>query len=152
MGGAGCLADNPIQRTGRSPRNAYLWTTGRCWNCCVGLENATLVCQHYQVSRAILYRWKAQFNPRRADSLEERSWRPGRTRVPQYDTQRRRRGTEMPRQYGWGKDKLVVLVADFGCCSHPGAYQLERAVNMRPVLLEREGLHMSASTFGPYPR
>ena len=68
----------------------------------------------------------------------------------------------MRRQYGWGKDKLVVLVAAFGCCSHPGAYQLERAVNMRPVLvaafgccshmrpvlLEREGLHMSASTLG----
>ena len=123
-------------------------SNGRCWNCCVGLENVALVCEHYRISRATLYRWKAQFNPRRADALEERSRRPGRTRVPQYSTQLQRRVIELRRQYGWGKDKLVVLVAAFGCCSHPGAYQLERAVNMRPVLLEREGLHTSASTVG----
>ena len=100
-------------------------------------RNVALVCEHYQISRATLYRWKAQFNPRRAGALEERSRRPGRTRVPQYSTQLQRRVIELRKQYGWGKDKLVVLVAAFGCCSH-----------MRPVLLEREGLHTSASTVG----
>lgn len=86
-------------------------------------RNVALVCEHYRISRATLYRWKAQFNPRRANSLEERSRRPGRTRVPQYSTQLQRRVIELRRQYGWGKDKLVVL-------------------------LEREGLHTSASTVG----
>ena len=86
-------------------------------------RNVTLVCEHYRISRATLYRWKAQFNPHRADALEERSRRPGRTRVPQYSTQLQRRVIELRRQYGWGKDKLVVL-------------------------LEREGLHTSASTVG----
>ena len=28
-------------------------------------RNVALVCEHYRISRATLYRWKAQFNPRR---------------------------------------------------------------------------------------
>ena len=102
-------------------------SNGTCSNCCLGLENAALVCEHYRISRAALYHWKAQCNPRRADSLEERSRRPGRTRVPQYRTQLQRRVIELRRQYGWDKDKLVVLVAAFGCCSNVRACTHQRA-------------------------
>ena len=83
-----------------------------------------------------LYRWKAQFNPRRAGALEEQSRRPGRTRVPQYSTQLQRRVIELRKQYGWGKDKLVVLVAAFGYgihrLQHHGAQQHLRR-NRRPA-------------------
>ena len=26
-------------------------SNGKCWNCCVGLENVALVCEHYWISR-----------------------------------------------------------------------------------------------------
>ena len=44
----------------------------------VGLASA-----HYRVSRATIYRWKAQFKPRAPQSLEEHSRRPRRVRLAQ---------------------------------------------------------------------
>ena len=86
-------------------------------------QNMALVCDHYQISRATLYRWKAQFKPRSAASLEEQSRRPKRVRTARYSRELETRVIELRKQYGWGKDKLVVL-------------------------LKREDLHTSASTVG----
>ena len=86
-------------------------------------RNMALVCDHYQISRATLYRWKAQFKPRSAASLEEQSRRPKSVRTARYSRELETRVIELRKQYGWGKDKLVVL-------------------------LKREDLHTSASTVG----
>ena len=82
-----------------------------------------LACEHYQVSRATVYRWRAQFKPRSLKSLEERSRRPHRVRHGEWSRELERTVKRLREQYGWGKDKLVVLV-------------------------RREGLHTSASTVG----
>ena len=116
-------------------------SSGRCRSRRVALENAALVCEHCRISRTAPYRWKVRFNPRRTDSLEEHSRRPGRTRVPRHGTRLQRRVIEPREGYGWGKAT--------GCAGRiQDAYQLERAVNMHPVPLEPEGLHASAGTLG----
>jgi len=74
-----------------------------------------LVGQTFQVSRATLYRWRAQFVPQDPSTLQPRSRRPHRVRRPQWPralvaTVRRLRQT-YPR---WGKDKLVILVRRAG--------------------------------------
>ena len=46
--------------------------------------NVRLTIDHYEVSRATIYRWKKQFNPKDPYSLGERSKRPHRFRAPQW--------------------------------------------------------------------
>src|SRR5262249_20388898 len=74
-----------------------------------------LVSQTFQVSRATLYRWRAQFVPQDPSTLQARSRRPHRVRRPQWSRAlvaavRRMRQT-YPR---WGKDKLVILLRRAG--------------------------------------
>jgi len=83
-----------------------LWRTTR---------DVALVSRTFQVSRATLYRWRAQFVPHDPSTLQARSRRPRRVRRPQWAptlvvTVRRLRQT-YPR---WGKDKLVILVRRAG--------------------------------------
>lgn len=73
--------------------------------------NVALVTRTFAVSRATLYRWRRQYDPRDATSLNERSRRPHRVRTPRWppaliaDVRRLRQ--QYPR---WGKDKLTVLL------------------------------------------
>jgi len=65
---------------------------------------------HYRVSRASVYRWKKQFNPRDPRSLEERSRRPHRYRKRQWSGELQDAVRRFRESFGWGKDKLVVLL------------------------------------------
>ncbi len=72
--------------------------------------NVQLTIQHYGISRATFYRWKQQFNPRDPHSLEEQSKRPHRFRKPQWGKEVEEAVKGFRESYGWGKDKLVVLL------------------------------------------
>jgi transposase len=69
-----------------------------------------LTLDHYGVSRATLYRWEKQFNPKDPHSLEERSKRPHRIRGPQWTKELEDAVKGFRESYGWGKDKLVALL------------------------------------------
>ena len=86
-------------------------------------ENVSLVVSHYGISRATLYRWRGQFNPRDLRTLENRSTRPHRTRAPRWDREVQEAVRSNRELYGWGKEKLAVL-------------------------LRRQGLESSVSTVG----
>lgn len=86
-------------------------------------EDAQLTVAHYRISRATLYRWKRQFNPKDLASLENRSKRPHRVRSHQWTRELQEAVKELREDYGWGKEKLRVL-------------------------LKRQGITTSASTVG----
>jgi Homeodomain-like domain len=73
--------------------------------------DVALVGRTFTISRATLYRWRAQFDPAQPQSLTARSRRPHHVRHPQWPlglvTAVRRLRRTYPR---WGKDKLVVLL------------------------------------------
>jgi transposase InsO family protein len=69
-----------------------------------------LTVEHYRISRATLYRWKKEFNQRDPHSLEERSKRPHRFRRPQWERELQEAVKRFRESFGWGKDKLVVLL------------------------------------------
>lgn len=73
-------------------------------------RNVGLTIQHYGISRATFYRWKNAFNPRDPHSLEEKSKRPHRFRAPQWARELEEAVKGFRESYGWGKDKLVVLL------------------------------------------
>jgi len=70
-----------------------------------------LVGQTFQVSRATLYRWRAQFVPQDPSTLQEHSRRPRRVRRPQWPRALVAAGRRVRQTYPrWGKDKLVILI------------------------------------------
>lgn len=74
-------------------------------------ENAALTCRYFGISRQTFYRWKRRYNPRDLATLEERSHRPQRVRLPTWSSQLAQAVLELREQYPrWGKDKLVVLL------------------------------------------
>jgi len=87
-------------------------------------RNPKLVCRTFDISRATLYRWQKQFDPKDISTVKEKSRRPRKVRTPQWSYKLimavKRLRQEYPR---WGKEKIAVL-------------------------LEREGLNASASTIG----
>jgi putative transposase len=87
-------------------------------------KNARLTCRHFDISPQTFYRWKRRYDTRHLESLEDISHRPKRVRLPTYSAELVVAVLKLREQYPrWGKDKLVIL-------------------------LEREGLHASASTVG----
>lgn len=89
-------------------------------------RNARLTCRHYGISPDTFYRWRRRYDRRRLESLEDprATRRPHRVRQPQTPVavveQIRALREAYPR---WGKDKLAVM-------------------------LQREGIRLSASTVG----
>lgn len=77
--------------------------------------NARLTCRYFGISPQTFYRWQRRYDPRRLESLENRSHRPKRLRQPTYSPElveavlRLREAN--PR---WGKYKLVPLLAQQG--------------------------------------
>jgi putative transposase len=72
--------------------------------------NVRLTSEHYRISRATVYRWKKKYNPKDPHSLEERSKCPHRFRGPQWTRELADAVKRFRESFGWGKDKLVVLV------------------------------------------
>jgi transposase InsO family protein len=78
-------------------------------------RNVRLVCQSFGISRATLYRWFGQFDPKDLTSLREQSRRPRRVRKPMWSVELVRAVKKLREEYSrWGKDKLVVLVRGQG--------------------------------------
>lgn len=89
-------------------------------------HNARLTCRHFGISPDVFYRWQRRYDPRRLESLEDdrRTRRPHRVRQPQTPPAVRERIRTLREEYPrWGKAKLAVL-------------------------LQREGIALSASTVG----
>ncbi len=63
--------------------------------------NANLTTEHYRISRATLYRWKKQYNPKDPHSLEERSKRPHRFRKPQWTKDLKKSVKSFRESFGW---------------------------------------------------
>jgi len=74
-------------------------------------RNAAQTCRHFDISRETFYRWWRRYDPRRLSTLEHRSHRPRRVRLPQTPLALvaaiRQVREAHPR---WGKLKLVVLL------------------------------------------
>ena len=78
-------------------------------------RNARLTCRYFGISPQTFYRWNKRYDPRRLSSLEERSHRPKRVRVPTWTPVQLNAVLELREQYPrWGKDKLSVLLAEQG--------------------------------------
>src|SRR4030042_753429 len=74
-------------------------------------QNARLTCRYFGIAPQTFYRWKKRYNPKRLESLEERSRRPHRLRQPTAPPELveavRELREERPR---WGEDKLAPLL------------------------------------------
>jgi putative transposase len=78
-------------------------------------RNAALTCRYFGISRQTFYRWRQRYNPKRLQSLEDRSRRPSRVRQPTWSAELAKAVRELrelcPR---WGKDKLAPLLRQAG--------------------------------------
>ena len=99
-------------------------------------RNARLTCRHFGISPQTFYRWKNRYDPRRLSSLEERSHRPKRIRVPTWIPAQA--GLELREQYPrWGKDKLSVLLHEQGLVMSASMVgRILRQLKQRGVLKE----------------
>lgn len=84
------------------------------WHAAHG-QNVSLTCRHFGISRPTFYRWQQRYDPRRPQSLENRSCRPRRVRQPQWSPAYLAAVRTLRSQYPrWGKDKLAVLLRRAG--------------------------------------
>lgn len=77
--------------------------------------DASLASRTFGISRATLYRWHRGFNPRDLTTLKEQSRRPRRLRKPAWSLDLVLAVQRLRQQYGWGKDKLAVLLRQEDC-------------------------------------
>lgn len=78
-------------------------------------KDVVLVCSTFGISRATLYRWLKQFDPKDLSSLKEQSRRPKRLRKPLWEFKLIMAIKELRKNYPrWGKDKLIVLLMEQG--------------------------------------
>lgn len=74
-------------------------------------RNARLTCRRFGISPQTFYRWKRRYDPDDLQSLESRSSRPQRVRVPTWGRELEQAVLRLRRQYPrWGKEKLQVLL------------------------------------------
>lgn len=73
-------------------------------------RNAARTCRHFGVSRQTFYRWKRRFDRHDPATLEERSHRPRKVRLPTWTPALEQCVLALRREYPrWGKDKLAVM-------------------------------------------
>ena len=74
-------------------------------------RNAARTCRHFGLSRQCFYRWKRRFDRHDLSTLEARSHRPKKVRLPTWTRALAERVLSLRKKYPcWGKDKLVVLL------------------------------------------
>jgi transposase InsO family protein len=74
-------------------------------------RNAARTCRHFGISRQSFYRWKRRFDRHDLTTLEARSHRPRKVRLPTWTPALAERVLSLRKEYPrWGKDKLVVLL------------------------------------------
>ena len=66
--------------------------------------------QVLQAPRATIYRWRSRWRQAGPSSLEDGSRAPKRRREATWSTELSHAVLELREQYGWGKDKLVILL------------------------------------------
>ena len=75
-----------------------------------------MACEAHGVSRATLYRWKDRYNPRKLETLENRSRAPKRRRTVSWTWQDEQQILALRQQYPrWGKRKLMPFLRAQGC-------------------------------------
>ena len=113
-------------------------------------HNVRLTCRHFGISPETFYRWKRRYNPRRLESLEDRSHRPKHVRQPIASPELVTEVLKLREKYPrWGKDKLVVLLRRQG--SHVSTSMVGRILRRlkdRGVLCEPVKNHVSAHRRG----
>jgi transposase InsO family protein len=78
-------------------------------------NNARLTCRYFGISPQTFYRWKARYNPKVPETLEDRSHRPKRVRRPIWRLDQVEAVLGLRQTYPrWGKDKLAVLLKEQG--------------------------------------
>ena len=78
-------------------------------------RNAAFTGRHFGISRQTFYRWRRRYDPHDLVSLENRSHRPQRLRMPTWTAGQAQAVLALRREYPrWGKDKLVVLLGRKG--------------------------------------
>lgn len=109
-------------------------------------HNARLTCRHFGISPPTFYRWKRRYDPKRLETLEDRSHRPRHVRQPTYTPEEVEAVLKMRERYPrWGKDKLVVLLWAEGYeMSASTAGRILRYLKNRGLLKEPISNHVSA--------
>jgi putative transposase len=101
-------------------------------------RNVALTCRHFAISRPTFYRWYPRYDPKRPETLEDRSSRPKRSRPPQTPIELVRAIRQLreanPRT---GKDKLAVLLRREGwSCSASTVGRTLKRLRDRGILKE----------------
>ena len=74
-------------------------------------QNASLTCRHYWICQQAFCKWNRRYDPRRLDSLQDRSRRLRKIRRPTLSRELVQAVIEMREEKPrWGKDKLGVLL------------------------------------------
>ena len=75
--------------------------------------NARQTCRYFGISPQTFYRWKRRYDPKRLESLEDRSHRPRHIRQPAYTSEEVEAVLKLREQHPrWGKDKLAMLLRE----------------------------------------
>ena len=78
-------------------------------------HNARLTCRYFGISPQTFYRWKKRYDPKRLESLEDRSCRPKYLRQPTAPPKLVQAVLELREERPrWGKNKLAELLSEQG--------------------------------------
>jgi len=106
--------------------------------------------QVLQAPRATIYRWRGRWKRAGPSALEDGSRAPKRRRQPTWSTELSHAVLELREQYGWGKDKLVILLRRGGW--HVSTSMVGRilsSLKRRGILLEPPRRPVSATRRRP---
>jgi transposase InsO family protein len=108
--------------------------------------NARLTCRYFGISPQTFYRWKRRYNPKRLESLEDRSHQPKHLRQPTWSDDLARQVLKLRLEYPrWGKDKLAALLRQQGrVVSTSMVGRILCSLKGRGVLREPVPTHVSA--------
>jgi transposase InsO family protein len=104
-------------------------------------QNGRLTCRHFDISPQTFYRWKGRYDAEHLETLEGRSHRPRRVRVPTYSVELVEAVVSLRERYPrWGKDKLVILLKEEGQLTSASTvgrilrYAKRRGILREPIL------------------
>src|SRR3990172_6095935 len=106
--------------------------------------------QVLQAPRATIYRWRGRWKRAGPSALEDGSRAPKRRRQPTWSAELSQAVLELREQYGWGKDKLVILLRRVGWqVSNSMVGRILSSLKRRGVLLEPPRRPVSAARRRP---
>jgi len=106
--------------------------------------------QVLQAPRATIYRWRGRWKRAGPSALEDGSRAPKRRRQPTWSAELSQAVLELRERYGWGKDKLVILLRRVGWqVSTSMVGRILSSLKRRGVLLEPPRRPVSAARRRP---